>query len=154
MFCSTCGVAVSQRLSFCNHCGAKLVREESLTRSGEVRPESLVFAMLATFVFGLFGATALLGVMKAVLNLEIGQLLFFAALIFLIMLMLEAVFIRTFLRQTRRASEERESRVSELPREQVTNELDAAQARALAEPVPSVTEHTTRAFEPIYTERK
>ena len=30
----------------------------------------------------------------------------------------------------------------------------AYQARALTEPVPSVTEHTTRAFEPIYTERK
>ena len=32
-------------------------------------------------------------------------------------------------------------------------ELDAAQARGLPEPVPSVTEHTTRAFEPVYNER-
>jgi len=154
MFCSTCGVAVSQRLSFCNHCGAKLIREESLVRSGEIRPESLIFGMLATFVFGLIGTSLLLGMMKAVLRLEIGQLLFFAALCFLIILVLEAVFIRLLLRQTRRTSEERESRASELSREQVTNELDAAQARALAEPVPTVTEHTTRAFDPIYTERK
>jgi hypothetical protein len=29
-----------------------------------------------------------------------------------------------------------------------------AQARALPDPAPSVTEHTTRAFEPIYSERK
>ena len=36
---------------------------------------------------------------------------------------------------------------------QATRELDAAQARVLPEPVPSVTEHTTRAFEPIYNER-
>jgi hypothetical protein len=35
-----------------------------------------------------------------------------------------------------------------------TKELYAAQARVLPEPVPSVTEHTTRAFEPIYTDRK
>ena len=33
-----------------------------------------------------------------------------------------------------------------------TNELDAAHARALSEPVASVTEHTTRAFAPIYNE--
>jgi hypothetical protein len=38
--------------------------------------------------------------------------------------------------------------------EQVTKELDAAQPRALPEPVPSVTEHTTRTFEPLYSERK
>jgi hypothetical protein len=34
-----------------------------------------------------------------------------------------------------------------------TKELDAAHARAMPEHVPSVTEHTTRAFDPIYTER-
>jgi len=36
---------------------------------------------------------------------------------------------------------------------QATKGLDAAQARALPEPVSSVTEHTTRAFEPIPSER-
>jgi hypothetical protein len=39
-------------------------------------------------------------------------------------------------------------------KEAATKELDAAQARALPEPVPSVTEHTTRSFEPIYSKRK
>jgi hypothetical protein len=36
---------------------------------------------------------------------------------------------------------------------QGTKRLDAAQARALPEPVPSVTEHTTRAFESVHNER-
>jgi len=39
-------------------------------------------------------------------------------------------------------------------KEQTTNELKAAPARVLSEPVPSVTEHTTRAFEPIYMLKK
>jgi hypothetical protein len=51
----------------------------------------------------------------------------------------------------KRGTEEAGDRV--LSRGQATNELDAAQARALPQPVPSVTEHTTRAFEPIYNER-
>jgi len=39
-------------------------------------------------------------------------------------------------------------------REQTTNELTAAPQQLLPTPVASVTEHTTRAFEPIYSERK
>jgi hypothetical protein len=36
---------------------------------------------------------------------------------------------------------------------QATKELDAAQARVLPEPVSSVTEHTTRALESVYSDR-
>jgi hypothetical protein len=36
---------------------------------------------------------------------------------------------------------------------QTTKELDAAQVRVLPEPMPSVTEHTTRTFEPSFIER-
>ena len=35
-----------------------------------------------------------------------------------------------------------------------TNELVGGQAPALTEAMPSVTEHTTRTFNPVYTERK
>ena len=41
-----------------------------------------------------------------------------------------------------------------LSKEQAIKEFEAAQARALPEAMPSVTEHTTRLFEPIYRERK
>jgi len=34
-----------------------------------------------------------------------------------------------------------------------TKELDAAQPLSLPQPIPSVTENTTRAFDPIYTDR-
>ena len=156
MYCSSCGMAVSQRLTYCNHCGAKLNRGESMVKSSQPRPESLIWGMVATFFFGLVGTTMLIGMMKAVLGMYVGQILPFAMLIFLIMLLLEGVFIRLLLRRPRGIAEGREGRLSEatLSREQVTNELDAAQQRVLAEPVPSVTEHTTRTFDPVYTERK
>ena len=156
MYCSSCGMAVSQRLSYCNHCGAKLNRGESLSKPSEPRPESLVWGMIATFFFGLIGTTMLIGMMKAVLGMYVGQILPFAVLSFLIILVLEGVFIRLLLRRPRSVAEGHEGRLPEaaLSREQVTNELDAAQQRVLAEPLPSVTEHTTRTFDPIYTERK
>jgi hypothetical protein len=107
--------------------------------------------MVFAFVFGLAAITVLMGVMKAVLRLEVGVVLAFTMLSFLILLSLEGVFIRLLLRRKRGAEEAGDTL---LLKEQTTRELDAAQGRVLPEPMPSVTEHTTRAFDPISRERK
>jgi hypothetical protein len=64
---------------------------------------------------------------------------------------IEGVLIWLLLRGGRRA---REAGDAEPQRRQATRELAEAQARVLPEPVPSVTEHTTRTFDPVYSERK
>ena len=152
MYCSSCGVAVTQGVSYCNYCGEKLTaaKSESIIKSPEVRPETLVGAMVFTFVFGLGAITILMGMMKAVLHLEGGLILAFALLCFLIMLSLEGVFIRLLLRRKRGAEEASDTL---LLKGQATREPDAAQTRVLPEPMPSVTEHTTRTFDPIYPQR-
>jgi hypothetical protein len=151
MFCSSCGVTVAQGLSYCKSCGAKLSRGDDDYQSSEVKPDLLVAAMVATFIFGLAAITILIGVMKAVLGLPDGTILGFMVLPFLVMLVLEGVFIRLLLRRTRATQALGDAR---LLKDQATNELDPAQARALPEGMASVTEHTTRAFDPIYSERK
>ena len=152
MYCSSCGAAVAQGLSYCNYCGAKLsgAKDESVVRSPEVRPESLVFGMLASFVFGLGAIAILTGVMKAVLDFNGGLIAAFTLLSFLILLVMEGVFIRLLLRRKRGAEEVGAALPSKGP---ATKELDAAHARALREPSMSVTEDTTRALEPLYNER-
>jgi hypothetical protein len=154
MYCSACGVAVAQGLSYCNYCGAKLNGTKSdgdnAIKSSEVKGELLVSAMVGLFVLGLAGIIGLMTVMKAVLDLNVGLILAFTLLSFVIMLLIEGVIIRLLLQRKRGAEKAGET---VLLNEQATKELDASQAGALPEPVPSVTEHTTRAFEPIYTER-
>ena len=152
MYCSSCGVVVAQGLSYCNYCGAKLsgVKGDNLTKSPEVRPELLVSAMAGVFILGLVAITMLIGMMKVVLGLNVGQVLAFAMLSFLIMLSLEGVFVSLLLRRKRGAEEAGDTVLS---KGQATRELDAAQARVLPESMPSVTEHTTRAFAAIYPER-
>jgi hypothetical protein len=152
MYCPTCGVVVAQGLSYCNYCGAKfsVAKDETRIKSPEVKPGLLVSAMVAVFVLGLAAITMLMGMMKAVLRLNVGQILAFTMLSFLIMLFLEGVFIWLLLRRKRGAEEAGDT---VLVKGQATKELDAAQARVLPEPVPSVTEHTTRAFESIHNER-
>lgn len=152
MYCSSCGVAVTPGLSFCNYCGVRLsgAKSDSTIKSPEVRPETLIGAMVFAFVFGLGAITVFMMAMKAILHLETGLILFFALLCFLTLLSLESVFIRLLFRR-RRGTEEAGDAV--LLKGQVTRNL-AAQARSLPEPLPSVTEHTTRAFDPIYSERR
>ena len=152
MYCSSCGVAVAQGLSYCNYCGAKLngVKGDTRIKSSEAKPEMLVSAMVVVFVFGLGAITVLMGVMKAVLGLNVAQILAFTLLSFLIMLLIEGVCLRLLFRRKHGPEEAGDTA---LLKGQATRELDAAQARALPESMPSVTEHTTRAFEPVYHER-
>lgn len=148
MYCSSCGVAVTKGLNYCNYCGKRLNQDGD---SSQVRPESLLFAMMATFIFGIGAITIFIGVMKTVLIIPVERILTIALLPFLLLVVLEAVFIRLLLQRTRIVEKKTDPTRADAS---TTNELDAAQARALPEPLPSVTEHTTRAFDPIYTERK
>ena len=153
MYCSSCGVAVAQGLSYCNHCGAKLSVDNSahVIKSSEVKPEKLVEAMVAVFVCGLGAIAILIGVMKAVAGFDLPILLAVTMFSFVLMLMVEGVLIRLLLKGKRGAQGAGDTKRL---KEQTTKELGEARARVLSEPVPSVTEHTTRAFEPIYSERK
>lgn len=152
MYCSTCGVNVAEGLSYCNYCGAKV---EEKTGSGstasEVRPEFLIAAVIGLFIFGLFGITLLMGMMKSVLGLPAERVLGFALLPFLLMLLLEGVCLRLLFRRNR-GTESRGAN-AEL-KEQTTKELQRTEDRLLGEPAPSVTDHTTRTLEPVYSERK
>lgn len=152
MYCSTCGVAVAQGLSYCNYCGATLSGEKisSVRKPAGVKPELLVSSMVVVFVFGLGAITVLLGVMKAVANFELGPILAITLLSFLMMLLVEGVFVYLLLSGKRGAKEPGDAR---LAKERGTNELDAANVQLLPEPVPSVTEQTTRTLAPTYNKR-
>ena len=150
MYCPNCGVSVAQGLSYCNYCGAKLSGATDASYE-EVKPGLLVSAMVGLFILGLVAITMLMGVMKQVLDLPADRILAFAFFPFLMMVVLEAVLLRLLFRRKREPREEGDKVLS---KGQATKELDAAQPRELPEGMPSVTEHTTRAFAPIPTERK
>jgi uncharacterized protein (DUF983 family) len=151
MYCSSCGVAVTQGLPYCNYCGAKLDSGDKGDKPPDIRPGGLVTMMVATFIMGLFVITIFMGVMKSVLHFEYGPLVAFTMLSFLIMILLEGIFIRLLFRPLKRRDSE--------PRNTLQNnraskkELEA-QSRVPLEPIASITENTTRAFDPVYSERK
>jgi hypothetical protein len=106
--------------------------------------------MAGVFILGVAAITLLMGMMKSVLGLPAERVLAFTLLPFLVMLMLEGVFLRLLFRRKRGTKQAGDTVVL---KGHATRELDAAHARALPEHMPSVTEHTTRAFDPTYPER-
>ncbi|HWT01685.1 MAG TPA: zinc ribbon domain-containing protein [Pyrinomonadaceae bacterium] len=153
MYCSSCGGAVAPGRSYCNHCGAKLSgpKDDAAARESTTLPESLIWAIVGVFVVGMGTTIGLMAMLKQLLDLGQGIIIAFGLLGFALMIAVESVFIYMLLSRRRGA---KEAGGGEEAKGQTTRELDAAQARALPEPVPSVTEQTTRAFEPAYSERK
>ena len=151
MYCSSCGVAIASNLTYCNHCGAKQNNEktDSLVETTELRYDAFIMsAMVGLFVLGLIATSVLLGVMKSVLQFDFGPLVGFALMSFLILLGIEGILIsRLFRRRSDKSKTAAEGTFH------ITKELEA-QSRLANEPVSSVTDHTTRTLDPIYSERK
>src|ERR1700730_620081 len=156
MYCSSCGAAVPNDLSYCNHCGARLdgANVEDAGKPAELFPDSLVWAIVSVFVVGIGSVIGLIAVMKNY-GLNDGLVLAFASLILVMMLAIEGVFIGLLLsRKSGNKQMKDRERLDGRRKQQTTKELEAAQPQGLPEPVTSITEHTTRAFEPIYREQK
>jgi hypothetical protein len=150
MYCSSCGVVVTHGLTFCNHCGARLNPSDPASEPREVSPEFLIGAMATVFVFGLFAISLLVLLLSDGVHLGPGEIMGFTGVSLLILVALEAVFVTLLFRRKPRTKEANETNELQKP---VTKELQAMPDRDLSEPVPSVTEHTTRAFDPVYSQQ-
>lgn len=153
MYCSSCGTAVAHNLIYCNHCGSKLsgAKADSVIKSSEVKPELLVWAMVAVFIFGLVAIALLVGMLKEVVGFDLPFLVNVILFSFALMLLFEGVFIWLLLK---RKKVNEETIDNNLLNKQIANELYAAPERVLTDPIPSVVERTTNLLEPIHREQK
>ena len=149
MYCAACGGPVTPGLKFCNRCGSSLGKERV-----ESSHAGIITALITGIVMvGLGG----LGIMLAgALNLKTyGQLgndvvAIFMFLTFLIVITVEMFLLRQLSRVLGEASRRNQLDQPQplfQPASASTNELRAAPVRTLPEPIPSVTENTTRTLE-------
>lgn len=147
MFCSSCGTTVTPGLSYCNRCGAELsAKSHNTSKLLEMPIESLVWAIVAVAAVGIGALLGLMALMKLELHFNDGLILGFSLLGLLPFLAAETVFIWLLIRSISGAKKAGD--VS-LAKGAATREIGMAQSRALPESAPSVTEHTTRTFEPV-----
>jgi hypothetical protein len=119
----------------------------NVTKSSEVKPETLVTSMASVFILGLMCIIGLMAVMKFVFNErgDMGLIIAFASMSFMIMLLVEGVLGWMLLRGRKSSKGVRDTQPFE---ERRVKEPDPAKGRLLPEPLLSVTDHTTRTLEP------
>jgi predicted nucleic acid-binding Zn ribbon protein len=142
MYCAACGTPLAPGLSFCNRCGM------SLKERSEGKKDWVNSYLTAIAIIGIFGLIVMLGGAIALRNgAQLGEEVvgIFMLMTFAIVGVVELSLCRQ-LSRLNRAAEKRESVVTPLQPGMV-NGVSGPQPRALAEPVPSVTENTTRTLE-------
>ena len=156
MYCSACGSPIAPGLSFCNRCGMSLKERSGSKPAGTIN--GLVTAMV------IVGAAAMGMMLGGPIALKKeGQfvdefIVLFMFLTFLIGLLTEVFLYRQLTRLTSDTSKTEHVALPPqsvaLPPQSVTPEYRSAQPQRLPEPIPSVTENTTRTLEYSREERR
>ena len=140
MYCSACGTSIAPGLSFCNRCGFSL-KERTDNKTSPIAAFLTAITLIGVIGLGIMLGGALTLRKDANFGEEfIGMFMF---LTFLIVGLTEVMLVRQLSRLTAQPKQ------IVLPPAQlvVPNELAPPPARSLAEPIPSVTENTTRTLE-------
>ncbi len=154
MYCPSCGTESPPELSYCNRCGANL---KTILTPATVPAKKLVGAAWAistaiTLVtlggFGMVFAIVLALIGSGMNISEGGMVLILVSL--LIILAIDVLLVRQL---SRVLSMPQSSSDAPAARMQNLSEKPVQQISAAREPISSVTDHTTRTFEPIYRER-
>ncbi len=141
MYCSACATPVAPGLSYCNRCGMSLK-----TRS-ESKTGAIAAFLTAITLIGIIGMGIMLGgalTLKKEANLGEDVVGLFMIFTFVIVVLTEFFLVR----QLSKLSSAGDKKADIIPQHHVLpNELPAAKQRTLAEPIPSVTENTTRTLD-------
>lgn len=140
MYCTSCGTQIVQGLSYCNRCGANLKERSESSNTALYSAFLTAITVLGTVGLGIMLGGAVVLRRKAGLDEQfIGMFMLFA---FLLVGITEFMLIRSMTKLM--GTKESAPRFLPPP---ITNDLRLPQHSTLGEPVPSVTENTTRTLE-------
>lgn len=147
MYCSACGLEATIDVNYCKRCGSvltplTLIQSKAISITG---PSWAMAVMVMVMVGTVFGAVANMAEMKInavaltwMVIVGLGTVIALVAMIF---------------RQLSKMTSVNQQKTLVSPsKQQNSAELNQARPGALPEHMPSVTEHTTRTFQPIYRE--
>ncbi len=149
MYCQSCGIQLSQQMKFCNRCGALLIKpDESVDlKRTEKRLDSYLEGLFWVTVIGL---AFIFGGLIALRQFEFKEwvLITFVCLSSTAFVINFGINLWAALRIMKGAKK------IAAPRESETKELSPLDQNAQLGPAPaSVTENTTRSFEPVLNKR-
>jgi hypothetical protein len=139
MYCAGCGNPLSAGLSFCNRCGTSL-KERPESKTGAISAFLTAITLIGIAGLGILLGGALVLTKEAALDEKIVG--FFMLFTFLTVVITEVLLVKQLSRFT-----EQTKQVFIATPQNLQNELPPAPVRSLGEPMPSVTESTTRTLE-------
>src|SRR5258706_9383027 len=153
MYCPSCGKDILAGLKFCSFCGVRLVAASDASQLASSSFNFLVAAVIAIPVLGLGLIIALMATMKSGLGFRDDMIFVVVFMTFLLLIIAEIGTLILMLTRTRKpktktvkeptAFEQRATRAIE---DRVIRDLNPSSFEGVA----SVTEHTTRALDPVY----
>lgn len=151
MYCQSCGTEVTKELNYCNRCGAHLNTSSQLPEQF-VRPVSLTAPTVAVALMVVISLGIIFASISDLARKEIHP----AALTWMVIgglgmiIGVVALILRQWSQLAGVTKQQERSTPRKKPFEKEAAPLPLPAMRT--EPVPSVTEHTTRTFEPVYRE--
>jgi len=145
MFCPACGAPITPGLSYCNRCGTSL-KERSET--AVVKTGAIIAFLFAITAIALGGLGIMLGgaiALKKEAGVTDDLVGLFMVMTCAMLALIEIFLVRQLSRVSGRSDQKRNAAAA-LPMP-MQNELQPGSARRLPEPMPSVTENTTRTLE-------
>ena len=140
MYCASCGTPLSQGLIYCNRCGANL-REHKETKVGAISAFLTAITLIGVAGLGIMLGGALVLRKEAGLGQElIGVFMLFT---FLIVALTEFMLVRNLSKLTSSTEQPKYFPAPNI----APQDLRLPHATPLGEPVPSVTDNTTRTLE-------
>lgn len=143
MYCSACGSPLAPGLSYCNRCGNNLMKE----REDPPQTKTIAAFLTAITLIGICGLGVMVAGSLALRNgakLEPEVVGVFMFMTFILVLTVEVYLCRLLSRLSSRSFERNQPQVLTPP---VPLEMRGPQPRVLPEPIPSVTENTTRTLQ-------
>ena len=142
MYCSACATPLAPGLSFCNRCGMSLKERHEQRQTGAITAFLTAITLIGTIGLGIMLGGVLTLTREAHLRDDLVG--FFMLFTFLIVFITEILLVR----QLSRLTATNQAKVIDAPQQvAMPAEFRPPQPHSLAEPVPSITENTTRTLE-------
>lgn len=144
MYCSACGTQIAPGLSYCNRCGNNLTKD----RQDPPQTKTIAAFLTAITLIGIAGLGIMLGGALALKNeaqMESEVVGFFMFMTFILVLTVEVYLCRLLSRLG--TSSDQRAQLPQVIAPQQPMEIRGAHPRSLPEPIPSVTENTTRTLQ-------